>query len=327
MIPKVGEYFTDRGWVVSRQVKLRGRVADIVAVKDGEIAVAEIKSNVGDANLGIEQALHHKRGANVAYLAVPKERADQGLVSTCKRLGLGLLLVDGAAREVVRPVRGEALASVRQAILRVKPKKNGMKVQSPLEKLFRSRAQVLVLKLLFLNPEGEFHLNDIARRTGLAPSVVAKECAVLLSLGLVKRSVQGNLTIYEINKESVIHDELKRVFMKYELLSEIIANKLHTERVTYALIYGSFAKGTEGGKSDIDLLVVGSIDEDDLLKSVNEIQKSTGRDVNYILWSEREFAEKVRSQIPLIREISKTSVMMIVGEESEFKRAIEKRAD
>lgn len=323
MVPRVGEYFAGKGWKVSREVKLRGRRADIVAVKDKEIAVVEVKGSIGDARMGLEQALHFMRAANVAYLAVPNEKAGQDLVSTCRSLGVGLILVDGGVREVVKPVRGDALASVQRAILHVKPKRSEVAMKSSLERLFRSRAQILILKLLFLNPAGSFHLNDIARKTGLVPSVVAKECAVMLDLGLVKRSVQGNMTIYEINREGVIHDELKRIFMKYELLDELLASKLRTEQVRYAMIYGSFAKGTEGGRSDVDLLVVGNVSEDALSKAVNEVERKTGREVNYILWTEREFTEKARSKIPLIRELSKTPVVMIVGEESEFKRAIE----
>ena len=99
--------------------------------------------------------------------------------------------------------------------------------------------------------------------------MVAKQCAVLLSLGLVKKTARGNLTIYKINRESVIHDELKRIFMKYELLDDLLSSRLRTEQIRYALIYGSFAKGTEGERSDVDLLVVGSVDEDVLSKAVN----------------------------------------------------------
>ena len=327
MVPNVGEYFSRKGWKVSREVKLRGRVADIVATKGREIAVVEVKGSIGDARLGLEQALHYGHGSNFAYLAVPVEKGDQGLVSSCRNLGVGLILVDGGVREVVKPVRREALASVQRAILHLKPKEGGMVVKSPLEKLFRSRAQIFILRLFFLNPAGEFHLNDIARKTGLAPSVVAKECAVLLSLGLVKKTARGNLTIYQINRESVIHDELKRIFMKYELLDDLLSSRLRTEQIRYALIYGSFAKGTEGERSDVDLLVVGSVDEDALSKAVNEVERKTGREVNYILWREKEFAEKVRDRIPLVRELSKTPVMMIVGEESEFKRATKKGPD
>ena len=325
IVSKVAEYFESRGWKVSREVKLRGRIADIVAIKDKEIAVVEVKGSIGDAKLGLEQALHYKQAANLAYLAVPKERGDQEMVAICRNLGVGLMLVDGGVSEVVRPIHGEALASVREAVLHVRPKARETVLKSSLERLFRSRAQVLILKLLYLNPASKFHLNDIARKTGLAPSAVSKECRLLLSLGLVRKSVQGNLTLYEINRESVIHDELKRIFLKYELLDELLARKLRPERIRYALIYGSFAKGTEGERSDIDLLVVGDVDEDTLLKSVNEVERKTGREVNYTLWNEKEFAEKARGQIPLLREISKTPVIMIVGDESEFKRAIDQR--
>jgi predicted nucleotidyltransferase len=324
---KVADYFASTGWTVSRELKLRGRIADIVANKDGEIAVVEVKGSLGDTKLGFERTLHYKRAANLAYLAVPKERGDQEVLAACRTLGIGLLLVDGSVMEAVKPERGEGMASVREAIIHVRPKTRGTVLRSSLERLFRSRAQILILKLLFLNPTSEFHLNDIARKTDLAPSVASKECRLLLSLGLVRKSTKGNLTLYEINRQSVIHDELKRIFLKYELLDELLASKLRLEQVRYALIYGSFAKGTEGEKSDVDLLVVGDIEEDKLLKAVNGVERETGRQVNYNLWTEQEFAEKVENQIPLIREIAKTPVIMIAGEESEFKRAVAKRAD
>ena len=75
MVPKVGEHFALKGWKGSREVRLRGRVADIVAVKDGKIAVVEAKSNVGDSSLVIGQAPAPLRAANVACLAVPNEKA------------------------------------------------------------------------------------------------------------------------------------------------------------------------------------------------------------------------------------------------------------
>jgi len=324
---KVAEYFASLGWKVSREVKLRGRVADIVAIKDREIAVVEVKGSLGDAKLGLEQTLHYKRAANLAYLAVPKEKGDQSVVEVCRNLGIGLLLVNGGVVEVVKPEHGKALASVQELVGSVKPKAHQMVLRSSLERLFRSRAQILILKLLFLNPAGKFHVNGIARRTGLASSVVSKECKSLLSLGLVTRSTQGSLTLFEINKKGVIHDELKRIFLKYELLDELLASKLRSEQIKYALIYGSFAKGTEGERSDVDLLVVGDIEDDKLLKAVNEVERETGREVNYNLWTSKELAEKVKDQIPLLREIAKTPVIMIVGEESELKRTIAKRTD
>lgn len=91
-VPRVEEYLKSRGWKVSREVKVRGRVADIVAVKGEDIAVVEVKGSAGDIHSGIEQALHQKRATNFSYLAIPKERCTADLINTCKNLGIGLIL-------------------------------------------------------------------------------------------------------------------------------------------------------------------------------------------------------------------------------------------
>ena len=326
---KVEKYLVSMGWKVQREFKIRGRTADIVAVKGKEIGVVEVKGGSGDIQLGIEYALHQKNAANFSYLAMPEERATDKVIDTCRNLGIGVMLINGGVREVVKPARSNALLSVQRLVFGERWKKQGPVVtaRSALGKLFRSRGLILILKLLFLNSASEFHLNDIARRTGLAPSTAAKESSVLLNLGLVTKRTKGNLVLYSINKGGIIYDELKRIFMKYELLDEIIASKLPAAgNIRYALIYGSFAKGTEREGSDVDLLIVGDVDEEALLKSISEAQGRIGREINYILWSEKEFLDKVRKRIPLLNDISKTPVIMMIGDENEFKRTIIQKA-
>ncbi|MGA2875944.1 MAG: nucleotidyltransferase domain-containing protein [Nitrososphaerales archaeon] len=326
-LSKVEKYFKDKGWKVSREVKLRGRVADLVALKDGEIALVEVKGASGDMHLGIEQALHQKNTANFSYLAIPKEQASNKIVETCRNLGVGLILVNHGVKETVKPAHARALQSV-ERILLGKPKKQEQVITSvtSLEMLFRSKALIQILKLLFLNSTLEFHMNDIARKVGLSPSTIAKETKILSELGLIEKRMQGNLVFYKINKKSLIYDELKRIFMKYELLDQILAAELPREQIKYALIYGSIAKGTEEAKSDVDLLVVGKVSEDALLNSVSKAQSKIGREINYILWSEKEFQEKSKQRVPLLKNISKTPIIMIIGDESEFKRSIKQRA-
>ncbi|MDE1878902.1 MAG: nucleotidyltransferase domain-containing protein, partial [Thaumarchaeota archaeon] len=144
-------------------------------------------------------------------------------------------------------------------------------------------------------------------------------------IGLVTRRTQGNLVFYKINNKSIIFNELKRIFLKFEMLDEIIAKDLSGEKIKYALIYGSFAKGTESQSSDIDLLVIGDVNENTLLKSISKTERTIGREINYLLWKEEELMDRVEKKIPLINEISKTSIMMIIGDEDEFKRLIKAR--
>ncbi len=73
------------------------------------------------------------------------------------------------------------------------------------------------------------------------------------------------------------------------------------------------------------MLIIGAINEDNILRSISKTERRIGREINFILWTEKEFLQKVRENIPLIREISKTPIIMIVGEGDEFKRSIKQR--
>lgn len=326
ILKKVATYLEKKGWKIFREVKLRGRIVDIIATKEDKITAIEIKGSSGDIQRGIEQALHQKNTANFSYIAIPKARSSKMIVSLCQSLGIGLLLVNDGVEEIVKPAVNDVLPSVRNIIFKEKKKlQKVISVKSSLESLFRSRAQVLILKLLFLNSSSEFHANDIARKTDLAPSTITKEMPLLLNIGLVIRRTQGNLVFYKINNQSVIFNDLKRIFLKFEMLDEVMSRDLPKEEIKYALIYGSFAKGKESQSSDIDLLVIGNVNENALLRSISKTEGTVGREINYLLWKEEELLDRVKKKIPLIKEIYKTPIMMIIGDESEFKRLIEAR--
>lgn len=328
LIPKVEDYFASRGWRVSVGSKVRGRIVDVIAMKGDRILAVEVKTTTRGIERGLESALHEKNAVGASYLAIPSELVTLRIKETCRNLGIGLLSVDkDDVREAVGAARDGSMPSVRETILGGKDSRKKenyypvIEISGSLGRLFRSNAQVLILKLLLLNSMSEFHSNDIARRTRLAPSTVVKEVRVLAELSLVKVRKQGSLKLVSISKESPIFEELRRIFLKFEMLDEIIRRALPSE-IDYALIYGSFAKGKEEVSSDIDLLVVGDLDEDKLLKRISQAERDIGREINYNLWSRQEFLEKARSKIPLLNEILKTPVIMISGDGSEFNRII-----
>jgi len=322
LVQRMEQYFSKMGWDVKREVKIRGRIADIVAVKDNKIALVEVKGPRGDIERGIMQSLHHKEAVNYSYLAIHKDSFTKSVKETCQNLGIGLILVNKDIQEITKPKHTSSLKSIQKKILKEKPKtiKKVIETKSLLDLIFHAKSQILILKLFFLNPTKEFHQNEIARKTNLTPPAISKEITNLVKTGLVLRRDQGNMSLYKINKKNIIFDEMKRIFLKYEIFSEMLTKDLVKEKIRYALIYGSFAKGTENETSDIDLLVVGDVAEDCLLKTIPKIERNTGREINFILWTEKEFRDKMQKNIPLIREILDTSVMMIVGDKDEFKR-------
>ncbi|MBD3389973.1 hypothetical protein GF415_03405 [Candidatus Micrarchaeota archaeon] len=188
-----------------------------------------------------------------------------------------------------------------------------------LEKLLKSKTLVRVLGLLLFS--GELHLREIARRVGITPVYVGKELENLESLGLVLNKKVGNLSMWKINQESPLYPEVKALFLKTDALGRYLSSELEGEGVEFALIYGSFAKGTEGEKSDIDLFVVGKLDEKEFIKAIDKIEKKTGREVSYIIWNTKEFRKNALERHHLLVNILKNPIIWIKGEESEFRRA------
>ncbi len=193
-----------------------------------------------------------------------------------------------------------------------------------LERLFTSKTRVRILAEILLNSDREYHIRELSRIVDISPIYVQKELKNLQSLGLLTSRKQGNMVLYTLDKHSTISDDLKRIFLKTEGVGAEILKNLGKAEIQYALIYGSFAKGAETTRSDIDLLVIGDVDEDILLRSISKAEGKVGREINYLLWTPKEFAQKARQKIPLLLEILKTDVVMIIGEQREFKRLIKK---
>lgn len=190
-----------------------------------------------------------------------------------------------------------------------------------LEKLFTSKTRVRILGMLLFNPDSNFHLREISREVEITPTYVKKELQNLKELNLVLTSKKGNLTLFQINRNSPVFTELKSLFMKTEYFGELIKKSLEELKIDFAFIFGSFAKGIESEGSDIDLFVVGDINENGLLEIIQETEERTGREINYILWKKDILMGRARKH-HLLNEIARNPVIMLVGDENELRKII-----
>jgi len=190
-----------------------------------------------------------------------------------------------------------------------------------LEKLFTSKTRMRILGMLIFNPDRKFHLRKISREVKITPIYVKKELQNLKELNLILDSKKGNLSLFQINRNSPIFTELKNIFIKTEYFGELIKKSLKKLKIDFAFIFGSFAKGVESKESDIDLFVVGDINENELLKIIQKIEKQSGREINYILWKKHLFMKRAKKH-HLLNEIAKNPVIMLVGNEDELRKII-----
>ncbi len=320
----VESYLVKTGWKLHFPYKIRGMQPDFVAEKDGKLAIVEVKGGRADLDNGIKKVLHFKNAVNYSYLAIPPETITSKLVDICDGLGIGLIAIDKEPKEIVRPELTRALESVRNKVSNSIQEKPKIKTRGLLETLFRSKAFVYILNFLFLNQTKEYYLSELASQTRISSPTVLRELGKIQSLNIVTKTKRGNTAYYSINRECIIFEDLKRIFLKFELTDEIISKELDGFDIKYALVYGSFARGIETKDSDIDLLIVGDVDRTLLLRSISKLETKIGREINFILWHEEEFNEKRSQKISLLNNIKENEIVMIKGDEDEFRKAIER---
>ncbi|MFH0795484.1 MAG: nucleotidyltransferase domain-containing protein [Candidatus Omnitrophota bacterium] len=192
-----------------------------------------------------------------------------------------------------------------------------------MDKLFSSKARVEILKLFLFNPDGKFYQRQIATLTHQPIRAVQREVNKLEEIGLIERFGQDNRVYYNVNKICPIFEELKRILFKSAGIAESLREYLRkSDDITFAFIYGSYAKGKESSLSDIDLLVVGNISSRALSKILVKPKRELSREINYAVFDVEEFKEKVEQKDHFLNTVMKEEKIFIVGSEDEFKRII-----
>ena len=196
---------------------------------------------------------------------------------------------------------------------------------SKMDRLFGSKTRVSLLSKLMMNPDKSFYIRELSKQLNIPYGMLYKEEKNLVSLGIINEEKKGKITLVTVNKNLPYLAELKNLMIKTVGLSNLLRTALsELKEIQYALIYGSFASGDTSESSDVDLLIIGKTNEEKILKLTGQIEKEIGREINYILWSEKEFIQRVNSRHHLPKEIANKPVIMLVGDESEFRRTVTK---
>lgn len=181
--------------------------------------------------------------------------------------------------------------------------------------IFRSKEQAAVLLELFVLAAEPHSLIELSRRSSVSPSGVHKEISRLEAAGLVVSKRVGRSRLVSADVQSPFYGDLRALLTKAfgpeALLTEALGTVPGVER---AFIYGSWALSAKSrfGRParDIDVMVLGQPDLDQLYLTVGEVEDRIDRPVNVTLFTPAEwqaddsgFAETVKSgaQIELVR--------------------------
>jgi len=151
--------------------------------------------------------------------------------------------------------------------------------------ILRSRQQGEILALLLGDPDLELSLTDIAGRTGAPHPSVHREIQRAERAGLVTTRKVGNTRLVRADTTSPYYAGLADVLTKAFGVPAVLAEVLQPVRgISDAYIYGSWAARHEGQPGqrpvgDIDVLVLGEPDRDQIYEALSAAEERLGRPV------------------------------------------------
>jgi len=194
-----------------------------------------------------------------------------------------------------------------------------------LSTLITSKVRVTLLTLFLTHPEERFYQKQLITQLGLSSSLVQKELARLEKVGFLTSSREANTRYFQVNKAFPIYSELKSIVFKTAGLADFLKNSLDDiGEVEVALIYGSVAKNVEDMRSDVDLLVIGDVDMDELHEAVESAEASIGREVNPTVYTRKEWDKRVKIEQAFVTDILSGPKIFLIGDQDELRRTATK---
>lgn len=197
-----------------------------------------------------------------------------------------------------------------------------IRTNNVLQALFTSQARLAVLQLLVLNAPNQYYLRQIAALARQPVRAVQRELARLEAVGLVMAIPEGNRKYYHANRESPVFADLRALLVKTIGLGDVLRNQLASgeSEIALAFLFGSYARSTDSGSSDIDLMIVGSISGRTLARLLAPARAALGREINSVVMTPSEFHQKAATQNNFLVTVLQEPKIYLIGGEDDSRR-------
>lgn len=180
--------------------------------------------------------------------------------------------------------------------------------------LLTSKTRSSLLAFLFLHPDGNYYVRELASLIDEDAGNLSRELRRLETEGVVRSYMKGRVKLYSINKDYPLYSDLKGILFKTEgaegSLRKLV---LAYEGIETAFIYGSFATGSESRVSDIDLVVVGNFNRDKFTNGLRILESKLKREINYTSYTKEEFDRERGKQGSFLKVVLKGKVIFLKG--------------
>lgn len=156
---------------------------------------------------------------------------------------------------------------------------------STLTPFVRSDAVGAILAEMFLHPERELSISEVARRAAVLPAVAHKEIGRLIKGHVLTDRRDGNNRLVTVNRDHPLYapmDEIIRAaYGPVPVLRELLDS---VDGIEEAFVYGSWAARRSGQPgafpADVDVLLIGDVDVDSQIQVEEAARERLGVVVN-----------------------------------------------
>lgn len=169
-------------------------------------------------------------------------------------------------------------------------------------KLYEKTAKSKILEVLFKYPEKEFSLSDLAKEAGVAKANIGNILDEFQKIGLVTIEKLSKIWRIQANQTNLLFRRSKIVynlsFIYRSGLVEFLADHFNNPKAI--VLFGSFRKGEDLSKSDIDIAIESDEAKDyqtSGLRELSEFEKIIGRKIQIHVFNRKNIDINVFNNI------------------------------
>jgi hypothetical protein len=159
--------------------------------------------------------------------------------------------------------------------------------------IFGGKTKARILETLLTHPSESFHLRGLAQAAGTDSGNTSKLLKLLVESGLVLAAPDRHSTRYSINSGSPLVAPLRQLVACAGSLMVDMREVANTLSAAYVGVYGSVASGTDDGKSDVDLLVVGKLSVVAAQTAFKSVARKHGKAINVVAVTARDLKQRL----------------------------------
>lgn len=174
-----------------------------------------------------------------------------------------------------------------------------------LNELFGKKALVNILTFFLEKPKTKLNQKELKQKLKLAKATATKWLKVLEKQNFIKVEKIGVTKLYTLNRENPIIKQLKRL----NTLSNLIKIKDITDKFNVKVyLYGSAARGEDVEESDIDILIIGNIKKEQIIREINNLANIIKKQIKVQIFSQQRWSKLAREDKAFYERVEKDKV-------------------